>query len=73
MTSSTVSSGAVLHVGAPYLPGLEKALRNVQDSDSALLGVVHPSRQGGGLSTARQLTREAVKAIHRFVTAGRSR
>ena len=71
MTAVTVSPVAYTF-GAPYLPGLEQALRAVQDTDTALLGVVHPSRPGGALSTARQLTREAVRGIHRFLTAGRS-
>ena len=67
-----MSASYVHTVGAPYLPGLERALRNVQDSDTALLGVTnpHPSRPGGALSTARQLTREAVLGIRRFLLAG---
>jgi hypothetical protein len=52
-----------------YLPAQEKTLRDLQDTDSALLGVVHPSRPGGGLSTARQIIREAVLRSRRFITA----
>ena len=73
MNLPTISPGAVHTFGASYLPGLEQALRAVQDTDTALLGVVHPSRRGGDLSTARQLVREAVKGIHRFISPGGSR
>ena len=73
MMPTTLSPGAVVTLGAPYLPGLERALHNVQDSDTALLGVVHPSRPGGALSTARHLTREAVLGIRRFLLAGGAR
>ena len=73
MTPGTLISGAMVFVGAPYLPNLEKACAAMQDTDTALLGVVSPARPGGGISTARQLVREAVKRTHQFITAGRPR
>lgn len=74
-----VQPAACFEFGAAYTPSEEPAavlrtvLRNLQDIDAALLGVVSPSRPGGGLSTARQILREAVLQIHRLVPAGGAR
>ena len=65
-----VQPGFHLVMGAPYLPGLERAQHALQDIDTALLGIVSPARPGGGVSTARQLTREAVLRIRGFITGG---
>ena len=71
-----VQPSASFEFGGAYTPSeepttvLRTVLRNLQDIDTALLGVVSPARPGGGLSTARQILRQAVLEIHRLIPAG---
>ena len=74
-----VQPAALFEFGTTYAPATaaEKALctvlRNLQDIDTALLGVVGPGRPGGGLSTARQILREAILEVRQALPPGRNR
>lgn len=56
----------VFRFGAPYLPGLSKALHAVQDADGCLLGLQVPGRSQDRLSEAMHHHREAALCLQRL-------
>ncbi len=65
-----VQPSAQLFFGAPYLPGIAKALHAIQDADAALQGIPADFRANRRISEAMAAHREAVLPLARIVRAG---